>query len=287
MRAANTQLQGNAASLASLQAAAARDPKAAVKEAAKQFEAMFMQELLKTMRQGTKGGMFDNAGSELGTELLDQQYASQMSGQAGGLSDIIARQLERQLGTVSAATIGSAAGTQTRAVQLDPRSTPGTAKASPGAERFVHNHTSDAKAAEAATGIPAAFILGQAAHESGWGRREIMNRDGSTSHNLFGIKAGGNWKGKVAEITTTEYIDGRAQKVTAKFRAYDSYEAAFKDYAGLLKNSPRYANVVANADTAQEFATGLQRAGYATDPAYATKLSRVINMTLRMQRGTA
>ena len=127
-------------------------------------------------------------------------------------------------------------------------------------------------------------MVAQAAHESGWGRREIRNADGSSSHNLFGIKAGASWKGKTATVTTTEYVNGQAVKTQAKFRAYDSYAASFADYASMMKSSPRYAKVVANADTAQGFAQGLQRAGYATDPAYADKLTRVINTTLRLQR---
>jgi len=91
----------------------------------------------------------------------------------------------------------------------------------------------------------------------------------------------------VAEVTTTEYINGKPQKVVAKFRAYSSYAESFKDYAQLMKSSPRYAKVVDNAASAQGFAQGLQRAGYATDPAYAEKLGKVINTTLRLQRMVA
>ena len=83
---------------------------------------------------------------------------------------------------------------------------------------------------------------------------------------------------------TTEYVNGQPQKVVAKFRAYGSYAESFADYAKLIKGSPRYAGVVASAESAQGFARGLQRAGYATDPAYADKLTRVINTTLRLQR---
>ena len=164
---------------------------------------------------------------------------------------------------------------------------------------FVQQHSDAAAKAEAATGIPAAFMVAQAAHETGWGRKEIRHADGSPAHNLFGIKAGGNWTGPVAEITTTEYIGGVARKVTAKFRAYSSYAESFADYARLMKDSPRYAGVVAGvkagqgsgaqpaaavAADASRFAQGLQKAGYATDPAYADKLTRVINTTLRLQR---
>ena len=92
--------------------------------------------------------------------------------------------------------------------------------------------------------MPAQLILGQAALESGWGRREISHPDGSTTYNVFGIKAGANWRGQVAEITTTEYVDGQPQKVKARFRAYGSYEEAFADYARLLTSNPRYAGVV-------------------------------------------
>ena len=259
-------------SLDTLRLGAAKDPKAAIRETAKQFEAMFMQELLKSMRAGSLGdGWLDNTGSKMGTEMLDGQFAVKMSGLPGGLGEVIAKQLERQLGAVT--TPGTAAA-----------ALPLQQQAPASAQDFVQQHQGAAKAAEAETGIPAAYILGQAAHESAWGRREIRNADGSSSHNLFGIKAGPNWNGKVAEVTTTEYVAGQPRKVVAKFRAYESYEAAFRDYAKLIKGSPRYAQVVAQGDSVQGFAQGLQRAGYASDPAYADKLSRVINTALRLQR---
>ena len=152
---------------------------------------------------------------------------------------------------------------------------------------FVRRHRAAAEAASAETGIPANFILAQAALETGWGRKEIRPADGSNSFNLFGIKAGSNWQGATARVTTTEVIDGQPQKVKADFRAYGSYEEAFKDWARLLKDSPRYAKVVERGGDARQFAQGLQRAGYATDPAYADKLGRVINTTLRLQRMSA
>ena len=282
------------ASIDTLRASAARDPKGAIKEAAKQFEALFMQQLMKSMREATmSSGLLDNSGTQLGTELLDTQYANKMSGLPGGLAAAIARQLERQLGSGAAAALvapaapagaaGAAAGAP--AVSLD---------ATPLSSRqvdFIRTHQDAARAAESASGIPAAFTVAQAAHESGWGQREIKNADGTSSHNLFGIKAGPGWSGPVAEITTTEYVGGEAQKVTAKFRSYASYGESFRDYARLMKESPRYAGVVAqaaqapaSAASALGFAHGLQRAGYATDPAYADKLGRLINTTLRMQK---
>jgi flagellar protein FlgJ len=263
-------------SLEALKFSAGRDPKAAVKEAAKQFEALFMQQLMKSMRDASmSSGMLDNEGSKLGTEMLDTQFATKMTGLPGGLADIIARQLERQM---SGAQPAIPSMPTTEPAPLNGR------KGTPGQAEFVGRHSDAARAAEAETGIPAAFMIAQAAHESGWGRREIRNADGSPSHNLFGIKAGPSWKGAVAEITTTEYVDGQPRKVTAKFRAYASAAESFADYARLMKTSPRYTGVLANASSAEGFAQGLQKAGYATDPAYAEKLARTINTTLRLQR---
>jgi peptidoglycan hydrolase FlgJ len=277
----------DASSIQALRSAAARDPKAAIKETAKQFEALFMQQLMKSMREATiSSGMLDNEGTKLGTEMLDSQYATKMTGLPGGLAAAIARQLERQLGDGA----GAALAAPPAAAAAAPAA--GEATLSQRQIEFVRTHQAAAQGAAAASGIPAAFMVAQAAHESGWGKREIKNADGSSAHNLFGVKAGAGWTGPVAEITTTEYVGAEAQKVTAKFRAYASYGEAFRDYAKLMTESPRYANVVAQAQgaattaSAQTFAQGLQRAGYATDPAYADKLARVINTTLRMQRAT-
>ena len=276
----------DSSSIQALRSAAARDPKAAIRETAKQFETLFMQQLMKSMREATiSSGMLDNSGTQLGNEMLDVQYARKMSGLPGGLADAIARQLERQMGGGAAAVAAPAAA--------------GAAAASTGAALsptqidFIASHQAAAKSAEAASGIPAAFMIAQAAHESGWGKRQIKSADGASAHNLFGIKATAGWTGAVTEITTTEYVAGAAQKVSAKFRAYASAEESFRDYARLMKDSPRYSGVVAqaaqgpaSAASAQGFASGLQRAGYATDPGYAAKLARVINTTLRLQRTT-
>ncbi len=264
-----------------LRAQATTDPKAAIKAAAKQFEAMFMQQLMKSMRESSMAsGMLDNAGTQMGTEMLDAQFADKMTGLPGGLGDVIARQLERQI------TGGTAPAALAPASAVNAPAADGDTKVKPSQEEFLRLHSSSARGAEAQTGIPAAFMVAQAAHESGWGKREILNADGSSSHNLFGIKAGAGWTGKVAQVTTTEVIDGQPRKVVAKFRAYASYDESFRDYAQLMKDSPRYAQVVAAGNSVQGFAQGLQRAGYATDPAYADKLTRVINTTLRMQRAS-
>ena len=271
-------------SLQGLQTRAASDPKGAVREAAKQFEALFMNELMKSMRATTFADASD-PNAALGQGMLDTQYASQMSGLPGGLSEVIARQLERQMG-LTPGPIPKTDSANRALNTLTPLDTQPVRIPQKGAAGFVDQHGDAARAAERETGIPAAFMISQAALETGWGKKEIRHADGSTSFNLFGIKAGANWKGPVAEVTTTEYVNGRAMKVTAKFRAYASYAESFADYARLMKTSPRYEKVLAQSSTATGFAQGLQRAGYATDPAYADKLAKVINTTLRLQRST-
>jgi flagellar protein FlgJ len=286
----NNSLAADAQSLGKLKMEAGQQTPAAIKETAKQFESMFMKELLKSMRDANaamKDGSSDNAGSDLGTDLLDQQFAVQMSGQRGGLSELIAAQLTRQMGTLPDAT--QKPGAPVAPAALDPaRNVGGTGKSSraptAGQVAFVNKLSDAAARAEQATGIPASYMIGQAGHETGWGQHEIKNKGGTPSFNLFGIKATGGWTGKVAEVTTTEYRNGVAEKKVAKFRSYSSYEEAFKDYAKLVGDSPRYAQAKLATSSPQAFASGLQKAGYATDPQYAAKLSRAINTTLQLRR---
>src|SRR3989344_1005277 len=237
------------------------------REVAKQFESLFMRELIKSMRDATmKSGLMEGEQANLGQDMLDQQLSVSMSGQQGGLSEAIARQLSRQMG-------GADANFSVPSTLSLPQALPRTASSATGTP------------AEATGPAP----KGQAGHETGWGKSEIKHKDGSNSFNLFGIKAGKGWTGKVAEITTTEYINGKAQKVTAKFRAYDSYEDSFRDYAKLIKDSPRYekAESVAQSGSAMAYASALQKAGYATDPEYAKKLGGAINSVLRTLRAQA
>ncbi len=267
-----------------LRSRAAADPKAAIKEAAKQFEALFMKEIMKNMRQSTlASGMLDNAGTELGNDMLDTQFAKQMTGLRGGLGEVIARQLERQMGAVP---VPANAPTRPAPAAVPARSDTDFSQTNGPARQvgFLQANQAAARGAEAETGIPAAFMLAQAAHETGWGQREIRQADGSSANNLFGIKAGSQWKGAVAEVTTTEFVDGQPRKLTQRFRAYASPQESFRDYARLMKDNQRYAPVLASGGSAERFAQGLQAAGYATDPAYADKLARTINTTLRLQR---
>lgn len=325
----------------------------ALKEAAKQFEALFMNMVMKSMRDASpKDGLFDNEQSKMFSSMLDQQLSQNMAKRGVGLSDMLIQQLSnnrsaqtadaasaapspsgmatfsqiRQPGAESSASVDSIAqpiegisqhtrlasivengkpsqrallamaeiaqnkegkvstastlnaATSSSSMQPAPTTISRLAK-SEHVRAFEEKLFAHAKEASLTTGIPAKFMLGQAALESGWGKREIIAADGTTSHNVFGIKASASWKGKVVETATTEYVNGVAERKIEKFRSYDSYADAFRDYAKLLTSNPRYKNVVASSDAAS-FAQGLQRAGYATDPRYAEKLSRIINQTL-------
>ncbi len=242
--------------------------------------------------------------------MLDQQWAAKLANGRGlGFADMLVKHLERQAGLpMDAGALGEAEGAGKalplpaspargggepsilpargggRAGEHSPLvASPTQAKTAPAPaagelrfgerrQQFLDSLRPHAEAAEAATGVPANFILAQAALESGWGDKEIRAADGQASFNLFGIKAGKSWNGDAVETSTTEYRQGVPMKLTQRFRAYADYGAAFTDYASLLKS--RFGDAVStNADT---FAQGLANGGYATDPAYAGKLKAVI-----------
>lgn len=254
----------------------------AIRQAAGQFEAMFMSMLLKSMRDALpQDGMLDSSSTKTFTGMYDQQIAQKMSEKGIGLADMIAKQLEsRSAG--SAPVVGAPRAPAPDRVKPSGLEGARSEGAGGAPQEFVKRMRESARLAEDATGMPAQFILGQAALESGWGKREIRNTDGSTSHNLFGIKATGNWKGATVDAVTTEYTGGVARKVTEKFRAYASYADSFADYAKLITSNPRYADTLKVGRDAGQFAQSLQRAGYATDPNYADKLTRTIAQTVRV-----
>jgi len=287
-----------------------KDPKAGLQGAAKQFEAMFLQMVLKSMRDTVPSdGLLHSDQTRFYNGLLDQQMAQNLagSGQGVGFAKLIEQQLGRSMG-VDAATDEAAemdlpailAGANTPSglpglpagVRYTPvlsglptsaayaaQSAQATAAASrppENAREFAEQLWPHAVEASRSTGIAPQFVLAHAALESGWGKQQITRADGSASHNLFGIKAGRSWQGEVVEVPTTEYVDGKAVKVVEKFRAYPSYAEAFRDYANLMRNNPRYSEVI-GSQSGTEFARRVQQAGYATDPMYAEKLAGIIN----------
>jgi peptidoglycan hydrolase FlgJ len=291
-----------------------KDPQQGLKAAAQQFETLFLQMVMKSMRDATpQDGMLDSEQSKFYTGLLDQQMAQNLAttGKGLGFAKLIEQQLGRNMGVTGGVNLdapANAAGNtlplsasdgrhlqynpvlsglptsasypQVDSATTSPSSSSGEAPVS--SKDFVNRVWPNAVEASRSTGIPPQFLVAHAALESGWGRSELRKKDGSTSYNLFGIKAGKNWTGATVDATTTEYVDGQAQQTVERFRAYASYEDAFRDYANTLRSNPRYGGVIGTQDGA-EFAKGLQRGGYATDPGYADKLSRIINgATLRM-----
>lgn len=299
-------------SLSALKRGLKQDDPRALKAAAQQFEAVFLQMMLKSMRATVpQDGMFESDQTRFYQELLDSQLAQVMAAKGGtGLAAVIERQLSRQStealennpeGMLLAPPVRSLPleGGQ-RALPLPGEQTapalplegsplrsvmPQAAAGDSPAQSFVAQVWPQAVAASTSTGIPPQFLVGHAALESGWGRAEPRFPDGRPSYNLFGIKAGNNWQGAVVEASTTEYVSEVAERRVERFRAYGSYAEAFQDYARLLTQSPRYAEVVGSRDAAG-FARGLQRGGYATDPNYAAKLERVIGTLATLAAGT-
>jgi len=272
---------------------------------AKQFEGMFLNILMRGMRSGGGNSLLDNGETKLYTELLDQQFAQKIAeGRGLGLADALVKQITRSQAHVmpdvdapalpmplkkdetpkafSQGLPGGAA-TPLPLLRSEPAAVftlpaplaapPATAPATP--KDFVSQFLPAAVAAGRELGVAPQGLLAQAALESGWGKREIKHADGSNSFNLFGIKADKSWQGPVAQVMTTEYVKDAPTKRVERFRAYASYEAGFQDYVSMMKKSPRYSKLLNVAD-ANQYAQGLQKAGYATDPRYAAKLSSML-----------
>jgi flagellar protein FlgJ len=335
----------DANSLNALKTAAKENSPETIKEVAKQFEAVFMNMMLKSMREATpQENPFDNEQSRTFTSMLDQQLTSNLASKGLGLSDILAKQLSKGVNitntTMEQAVSDPKNVTDTKSESINSslpnanlihsylsnqpnyqipthllsnqRSNTNDAKSSPesstnpqilstnsliktddttkkpkanntnttgisSSSEFKNRMIAHAEEASKSTGIPSKLMLGQAALESGWGKREIKGKDGTPSYNLFGIKATAGWTGKTVETVTTEYVNGEKQKHVTKFRAYDSYADSFKDFAKLMQNNPRYQGVMSNLHDSDSYAQAMQKAGYATDPNYADKLASVIN----------
>jgi len=286
----------DAQSVDKLRLQAKQDPDAALKAVAQQFEGIFMNMMLKSMREATpKDGLLDSEQGDLYTQLFDQQLSQKLSmGKGLGVADMLVKQLTRS-GLVASnpgqekAVREKAAPPLTAPENFKPIDAPAglmrqwservesSAPAFKNPREFVDKLWPHAVEASKDLGIPPHFLIGQAALESGWGKRTIRGQDGQDSLNLFGIKAGAKWRGAVAEGATTEYVGGVPQARREEFRAYASYAESFRDYAALLRSNPRYQGVFGQDVDAAGFARLMQQAGYATDPMYASKLERVVN----------
>lgn len=309
-----------------------QDPKVGMHKAAKEFESLFLNMVLKSMRDTVpQDGLMHSDQTRFYTSMLDQQLAQDLAGKGGlGFAKMIEEQFNRTLATSSPPPTGETPNPDTPAPGLSPAArtllqqlqqakpnalgadlpgntpmpslpslprnlphTPTTSPAptpipgslggrGPGAlsggrpGEFVSKLWPHAVEVSRVTGIPPQFMVAQAALETGWGRHEMLNADGSPSYNLFGVKAGRNWPGASVQAETSEFVEGEEVRTLSTFRSYTSYAEAFDDYAQLLRSHPRYGAVIGSQD-GTEFARRLQQAGYATDPLYAEKLARIIN----------
>lgn len=282
-------------SLNDLKREAAADPKGKALQVAKQVEGMFVQMMLKSMRDTLpKDGIFSSDSTRMYTSMYDQQIAQEIGKHGLGMADLIVKQMQpaqepdETAGTVPMKLDNSFIYSNLPSSQLEqmvrkavPRLPVSPSSFPADSNDFIAQLAQPAQVASQQSGIPHHLILAQAALESGWGQRQILTRDGKPSYNVFGIKAGGDWKGATTDIMTTEYEGGVAKKVRASFRVYGSYMEALSDYVKLLSNNPRYA-AVANAATPEQGARALQAAGYATDPKYAQKLVGMIQQFKNM-----
>lgn len=277
----------DATGLNNLKQATKQNTPQAIKETAKQFEALFVGMMLKSMRKATpQDGPMDSEQGKMFTSMLDQQISQKVASRGIGLAEMLEKQMLNNAGAKAVQAHVKATGGADDATSISRHAqnlqavSPGLSHSQAQVQAFKSKLTHSAQAASNATGIPANFMLGQAALESGWGKHEIVAANGEPSHNVFGIKAGNGWTGKTVEAVTTEYVNGVPTKKVETFRAYDDYHQAFNDYAKLLQGNKRYKEVIANAKDAYGFAQGLQNAGYATDPQYANKLMQVIARTV-------
>ncbi len=236
--------------LAALRVSAQQHSPAALSEAAVQFEALFIGEMLKSARQASFGeGSFDSQQTRQYLAMLDQQVALEMARRGGyGFGEQIIRGVE----------------------QLDTQghSTP---------TAFVEDIWPHARATGERLGVEPRLLVTQAALETGWGRSPMRRPDGRPAFNFFGIKADSSWDGERVVKQTIEFRDGVAERTVQPFRAYSSAAEGFADYARLIKNSSRYDGARAVGHHATAYARALQDAGYATDPDYANKLLNIFN----------
>lgn len=275
-------------------AAKTQDPEA-LRAAAKQFEALFTQQLLKAMRAAELGeDIMGGEQTEFYQDLFDQQLAVHMSAGKGlGLAEALIQQMQKSTGL---ATAPAAAADKTAATPATPGlrrhegpalsaapAAPPASAATSARTAFVRELWPHAEKAAQSLGVSPRTLIAQAALETDWGRRMIQKSDGSSSLNFFGIKADKRWDGARTHSATSEYVNGQKQTDTAQFRAYGSVAESFDDYVRFVRENPRYREALAHGGSDQHYAQGLQRAGYATDPQYAAKIEKVAGSSALQQ----
>jgi peptidoglycan hydrolase FlgJ len=248
-------------------AALKKDPNSpqAISAVAEQVEALFLQMMLKSMRDATAALETDSNEMGMYQDMFDKQVALSISQHADlGIGRLLKRQLEGKTAAAGARAVPGG----TPAAAATPASTPA---------EFVDRLMPPIRRAASALGVNPLGLLAQAALETGWGQRMPRNADGSSSFNMFGIKAGDGWSGARAIADSMEVSNGVAKLTRTAFRAYGSIEESVNDFASLLKNSPRYRDAVAAGGDVQAYIDGIGKSGYATDPDYANKLKQILH----------
>ena len=291
-------------SLQQIRSHAGKDEKAALRQAAEQFESIFFSMLLSSMRKANEAfevdGMMNSQTTKFYRDMHDSQMSTELAKKGAlGLADILVQQLSPALS--GRAVNEKAAGELTMPVYRQPAVKPATQV--PGAIKNEQTPEDKATAASALApaqswqvaspvefvkkllpaaqqtakliGLDPLALVAQAALETGWGQRMIKTAKGDNSFNLFGIKANNGWQGETAVVNTLEYRQGVAQKEQARFRAYESPEHSLADYVSFVRDNPRYQGAVAVTNDTKAYFEQLQAAGYATDPAYAKKIMSV------------
>ena len=268
------------------------DAAAGAKGVAQQFEALLMQQMLTAMRTANPtDNLNESSGLTMFRGMHDQQMTQMWSAKGGlGLADMISRQIEVLQNPallqqplrhgVSPFSDEGLAYSNSSKLNISAAKTavvPTTVADKPAskASDFINKLSGAAQDTAAMLGVAPHILLAHAALETGWGKKTITDAAGKDSFNVFGIKAGSSWQGKTTDILTTEFVDGVAQKRVEKFRAYDSYTEAFADYVSVMKR--RFGDAVGKGTDAAGFGKALAKSGYATDPDYANKLTRVAN----------
>ena len=280
---ASAQVFTNMQGLAELKLAAKNRDKGSLDEAARQFESLFLQMMLKTMREANvKSELTGSDQMQFHQEMFDQQLALEL-GKKQVLG--IAEMLIRQLGQTEELSPDNTPFNEMVPVRPDTinvtRRQDRVESDSPeeftSPEEFIRYMRPLAEKVAARLGVNAEVLIAQSALETGWGRKIIRHSDGTSSHNLFGIKARRDWTGPSATVNTLEYVDGTMQKTRDSFRMYESFAESFDDYAEFLTSNPRYRDAVSVSGDSDKFVRALQTAGYATDPDYADKIISIID----------
>ena len=270
----------------------------ALDEAAKQFEAVFVRMMLKSMRKAQdvmadKDSPFNSEQVKFYRDMHDTQIANDLASSGSiGLAQIIVRQLGKtdggympagalrndgNLSSINRNAIVSIKNAQDGVLANQTIKTFQSFKtaAFDDAQSFIQQLYPAAQQAAEELGIDPKALLAQAAIETGWGQHMIHNTSGQNSHNLFGIKADRRWQGDRAMVNTVEFEQGIATTKRAPFRMYDSFAESMQDYVGFVKQNPRYENAVKHSQSPENYFSELQKAGYATDPNYADKVMAV------------